>query len=140
MSEGRGSLSPMWSPDFYAAEHGIEVVEDDIPETGRYYHAHRLIALRTGMTALSRRCALAHELAHHHYGDTCTSPRIEARADRWAANRLIRVSDVVRCAVERPEHPEHWCDELMVTPHMLRTWISNPNNHRRAEQLWRLVA
>ena len=116
------------------------VTEARIPETGRYYHAQHLIVLREGMTVMSRRCALAHELAHHHYRDIRSTPRVEARADRWAANQLITVDDVVSCAHEHPEHPERWCDELTVTPHMLRTWLSIPSNYHRAELLWRETA
>lgn len=130
----------MWNPDLHALEHGLEVVEAPIPETGRYYHHERLIVLRAGMSQLTRRCAFAHELGHAHYNDTTTTPRIEARADRWAAGRLIHAADVARCARDYPDHPELWCDELEVTPHMLRTWISNPNNYRRAERLRRAVA
>jgi hypothetical protein len=59
-------ICPMWDPDLHAAEHALEVVEADIPEMGRYYHRHDLIVVRRGITYMSRRSALAHELGHHH--------------------------------------------------------------------------
>ncbi|UVY83840.1 ImmA/IrrE family metallo-endopeptidase [Brachybacterium sp. NBEC-018] len=55
-----------------------------------YAHAAGTIWLRRDLTDAEARSLLAHELAHHHYGDDGEQPPpIEARAWRWAANLLI---------------------------------------------------
>lgn len=55
-----------------------------------YAHAVNTIWLRRDLTDPEVRSLLAHELAHHHYGDSGPQPPcIEARAWRWAARLLI---------------------------------------------------
>lgn len=125
----------MWSPDEHARAAGILVLEAVIPESGRAYPRRRLVVLRAGLDTITRRCVLAHELAHIFAGDDCSTPRAERRAWRWAAQRLVTLDDLVTCALEHPEHPEIWCDTLRVTPHVLRTWLSNPSNYSHAERL-----
>lgn len=127
-------------PDVEAQARGLLVIEAAIPNAGRYYPGHRVIVLRPDLDAVTRRCVLAHELAHHHYRDDCTSPSAERRAWRWAANRLIRVEQIVQCALEHPDHPELWCEQLHVTPHVLRTWLAQPRNYEAADTAYRRAA
>lgn len=121
----------MWSPHDHAAAHGITVIYMPMPMRGRYYPGRQLVVLQPGLHSIVERCTLAHELGHHYTGAS------EARADRWAANRLIDVHDIVRCATDHPHNPERWAAELSVIPRMLRTWLNSPSNYQRAEQLWR---
>lgn len=130
----------MWSPDDHAQACGVLVLEAVIPEAGRAYARRRLVVLQSGLDAITRRCMLAHELAHIHAGDDCSTPRAERRAWRWAAHRLIALDDIVNCALEHPEHPDLWCETLHVTPHVLRTWLSDPANYSRAERLIQAAA
>lgn len=119
----------MWSPHDHAADLGIEVIYANIDERGRYYPGENLILLQPGMHAIVERCTLAHELGHHHRGPS------EDRADQWAADFLIHPEAVAQCAIEHPEHPDRWADQLNVTPRMLRVWLSDHANYVRAEHL-----
>lgn len=121
----------MWSPYDHAADLGIEVIHADIDERGRYYPGHHLIVLRRSLHAVVERCTLAHELGHHYRGSS------ETRADEWAAGFLITTEQIVDCALDYPDHPETWADQLRVIPRMLKVWLTNTSNYRRAEQLWR---
>lgn len=81
------------------------------------------ITLRHGMSDADTLCALAHELGHAHYGDPAGhDPRLEARADRFAARLLI--SPVEYAAAERAygAHPAHIAHELGVTVHLVDVW------------------
>jgi hypothetical protein len=124
----------MWSPHDHATSHGITVTYDDIAERGRYYPGRQLIVLQPGMHSVVERCTLAHELGHHYTGAS------EYRADRWAADHLLRAEAVVQCAIDYPHHPEKWAAALAVIPRMLKIWLSIPTNYAHAEQLWRDTA
>ncbi|MFD2757066.1 ImmA/IrrE family metallo-endopeptidase [Gulosibacter faecalis] len=130
----------MWDPLEHADLHRIRVRWRHQDEAGRWYRDRRLITLRHGLTPIQERCTLAHELGHAFHQHSHSDEHTELQADRWAAGQLITVDTVVDCALVYPDHPERWCTELEVTPHMLRTWFSNPTNSRRAEQLWRATA
>lgn len=67
----------------------------ELPERGRWVDGVGVILLRYGMTERRTVSTLAHELAHHHYGDICGSDR-ESRAWRWAARLLIPPGDYAR--------------------------------------------
>lgn len=131
----------MWNPDDHAHRLGLRVIDASLPDDhGRYYQEARLIVLREGLTPVTRRCMLGHELGHVRFGDTTSSEQIEARAWRWAANRLVSVDDVVACALAHPERPDLWCEQLQVTPHVLRTWLSQPRNYQTADEQYRRAA
>lgn len=130
----------MWDPYRHAAAERLLVIHASITETGLYSARHRTILLRTGMPAILDRCTLAHELGHHHYRHTASTPTHERLADAWAAQHLIDLHDLVTCATTFPENPERWCGELAVTPHMLRVWISTPSNYQEADRLIRAAA
>ena len=74
----------------HAHTHGITIIWAlDLPERGRWIDGARVIALRHGMTERRTVSTLAHELAHAHHGDVCSTPSAEARAWQWAARLLI---------------------------------------------------
>lgn len=60
----------------------------DLPERGRYY-PNGVVVIRHGMTERRTVSTLAHELAHHYYGDPLCTPAVNRRAWRWAARLLI---------------------------------------------------
>ena len=69
---------------------GLRVVwAADLPERGRWIDGAGVILIRHGMTERRTVSTLAHELAHHHYGDGPQTPAIERRAWRWAARLLV---------------------------------------------------
>lgn len=83
----------------------------------------RAVSIQVGLDDITALCSLAHELGHAHYGDPpgC-DPRLEARADRFAARLLI--SPVEYAAAERAygPHPAHIARELGVTTHLVQVW------------------
>ena len=70
----------------------------DLPERGRYYPGIDVILIRHGMTERRTVSTLAHELAHHYYGDPLCTPAVNRRAWRWAARLLVG-----ECAYARAE-------------------------------------
>lgn len=79
---------------------------DDLPSGRSWWSpAHQVILIAKGLTQRSRRCALAHELAHmdlahsgvEDYPDADRQDsRIHAEADQLAARRLIPLDRLAR--------------------------------------------
>jgi Zn-dependent peptidase ImmA (M78 family) len=70
-----------------------------LPVRGLYFPELQAICIRSGLTQSGRRCVLAHELAHHVLGhqphpDRLERGRMEVRAARWAACRLISLEEL----------------------------------------------
>ncbi|MCC4906925.1 ImmA/IrrE family metallo-endopeptidase [Microbacterium sp. cx-59] len=83
-----------------AAQAGIRIEYAHLRHSrdGESYTDRKLIRLRPGMAARLHRCVLAHELAHHAFGDVPSHfgpvhSKQERRADEWAALRLISPAD-----------------------------------------------
>lgn len=72
----------------------------DFPDRGRYYPGVKVIVLRHGMTERRTVSTLAHELAHHYYGDPLCTPPVRRRALRWAARFLIPDEDYAEAEAE----------------------------------------
>lgn len=87
-----------------------------------YHDGSRSIIVRWGLDPVTRRCAIAHELGHFHYGHDCSSPRAKRDADEYAAKLLISYSDVSRIAHESGWTPPEICAELGVTPALFEVW------------------
>ncbi|MCS5479775.1 ImmA/IrrE family metallo-endopeptidase [Corynebacterium sp. YIM 101645] len=87
-----------------------------------YLHHRRIILLRYDLDPYTRRCALAHELGHAYHGDQIPGdPRIERRADEFAARILITPEDYA--AAEALHHSVGAiAHELEVTPHLVEVW------------------
>ena len=105
---------------------GVRVGEttDLDPEwNGMYLHDRRLILIRKGLDYWKRRSILAHELGHAFYGDEHHGdPRLELRADQYAA-RLLISEDAYRAAEHlHGPHPGAIAHELGVTPDVVTTW------------------
>lgn len=84
-----------------AAQLGVRIIyTDDLPDDrdGDYDDSTQTIRLRVGMHARHHRSVLAHELAHAVFGDVPSrfgpvNLKQEARAEAWAALRLITLDD-----------------------------------------------
>lgn len=104
-------------------------------DAGRWYPHSRKIALSTNLTEIEVSSVLGHELGHAVLGHECRDDEVhERQADAWAASVLIDAESVARCARIWPDNPEYWCDELNVTPDILRAWMRDPTNYRAAER------
>lgn len=86
-----------------------------------YSKRQRAIFTLAGLPVAVERCAVAHEIVHHEYGDAGASRLQERRADRIAAKRLIRPS---RLAALRgiTDDPGRIALELEVTEHIMATY------------------
>lgn len=127
----------MWNPHDHAHHHNITITYRHQTEPGLWWPTLQQITLRPGMTTAQERSVLAHELGHHHYADTGSTPKTEHRADKWAAQHLITVEQLAPIARSNPSHPEQWCVDLIVTPRMLVTWLTNSANLTTIEHLLR---
>lgn len=72
-------------------------------------------------------CAVAHELGHAYYDDTCSDGtlrhlRQEARADRWAVRALITARAYEDAEHLVGSHPGALADELSVTVEYIKIW------------------
>lgn len=95
---------------------------DDDPDLWGYYdHSRRIIVLRLDLTPYEMRSAMAHELAHAFYGDSCSSASNERRAERYAAQLLIDPEDYARAEAGGSDI---WAiaDDLRVTVELVQTY------------------
>lgn len=81
------------------------------------------IFIKIGLDPVTRRCAIAHELGHAHYGHDCSTPGAERQADEWAAQQLLDVGDVEVVGLECEGSAAAMAAELGVTPHLLVLWM-----------------
>lgn len=107
-----------------AEDMGILLQHHDGGPKGLYLHDHRIITTRRGLSIAQYRSTLAHELAHAHYGDTMTTPRIEARADRWAADLLLDEQEVREALIWHNHHRAPAAYDLEISKHLLDVWLS----------------
>ena len=88
-----------------------------------WHQPSQTVYVRWGLDPVTRRCAIAHELGHAHYGDECSSPGAERRADRWAASKLLDADAVFRAARDCDGAASLVAAELGVTPRLLEAWM-----------------
>lgn len=104
---------------------GIVIIETS--KLGRHlnaaYHPSGKIFVRWGLDAVTRRCSIAHELGHAHYGHNCSTPGAERAADEWAALRLIALDDVETAAKNCDGAASAIAAEIGITPHLLTVWM-----------------
>lgn len=96
----------------------------DLPERGRYYPGVNAIMIRHGMSERRTVSTLAHELAHHHYGDPYCTPAIARRAWRWAGHFLIPCDDYARAEQHHPS-PGAIAQHLGVTVEIIHALQEN---------------
>lgn len=88
-----------------------------------FHPASQTIFIKIGLDPVTRRCAIAHELGHAHYGHNCSTPGAERQADEWAAQQLLDVGDVEVVGWECEGSAAAMAAELGVTPHLLVLWM-----------------
>jgi Zn-dependent peptidase ImmA (M78 family) len=111
-----------------AEEAGVAVVWRDLGRRrGEYRHAPAIITLNPRMSIALQRSTLAHELGHHHHGDTWTDdPRLTAirehRADTYAAALLIRPDAYAAAEALVGPHPGAIARELDIAVYVVQAW------------------
>lgn len=88
------------------------------------------IVLNTRLTRAQMTAALAHELGHAAFGDSCSTDANERRADEYGASIAITRRDFRRA--ERLVGPDDgaMADELEVTDDLVRAWRRWYNKRR----------
>lgn len=108
----------------HAADLGLAVEWEDLGgrRRGVYRDAQRLIVLNRRLTRHQATATLAHEVAHAVFGDRCSTPPIERRANEYGAALIITVKDYQRAEREVGHHTGALADELGVTPVLIEAW------------------
>lgn len=109
------------------AQHlGVRILETkDLPKgiDGMYIHHSRLILIRHGLDRWNYNSVLAHELGHAWHGDDIHGdPRLERRADQFAAQILITPAEYRLAEKLHDGHASGIAYELGVTPHLVEVW------------------
>ncbi|QGJ93486.1 peptidase [Arthrobacter phage Mufasa8] len=108
-----------------AAAMGVAVEwERYMPEgwKGAYDLASNAVYLLWGLSPLTGKCVLAHELGHAHYRHSGNSRPNEWHADRWAAHQLIDKRDYFEAIRDSPSLDE-LSRRLNVTPHTASVYV-----------------
>lgn len=108
----------------HCADLGLEVDWADLGDRrrGEYWRDNDLIVLSTRLTQRQAVVCLAHEIAHAHFGDTCSTPAIERRAWEYAAGFLISPQEYAEAERMVGCHPAALALELDVTVKLIRAW------------------
>lgn len=97
----------------------------DLPEgtDGMYIHHSRLILIRHGLDRWNYNSVLAHELGHAWHGDDIHGdPRLERRADQFAAQILITPTEYRLAESLHDGHIGAIAYELGVTVRLVEVW------------------
>jgi Zn-dependent peptidase ImmA (M78 family) len=114
-----------------ADDAGVRVMWRDLGRRrGEYRHSPALITLNPRMSTALQRSTLAHELGHHHHGDTWTDDpaliaRRERRADTYAAQLLIDPNTYAAAERLVGPHPGALARELDVSRSIVEAWQAN---------------
>jgi Zn-dependent peptidase ImmA (M78 family) len=118
-----------WDPWREAEAAGLDVFEVSIPPPtkGLYDPTRGAAAISRGLSQVTTRSVLTHELAHHVLGhDGNCTPRDEARqeerARRWAAVRLVTLEDLA-AALRLTDDFFELAEILHVDPELLEVRI-----------------
>ncbi len=108
----------------HAADLGLECEWRDLGDTrrGEYWDDRKLIVLNRRLTVSQSNAALAHELGHAIYGDRCSTPAAERRADEVGAALAIPISDYREAEKHVGEHAGALAQALDVTPRLVFAW------------------
>lgn len=103
-----------------ADELGVDVIERRGGKIGGYHAGTRTIRLNPGMSRRTARSVLAHEIAHHVFGDEPSHygpvrAKQERRANEWAALRLITPEAFAEAEKQRGGHSPSMAYDLAVT-------------------------
>lgn len=109
----------------HAEDTGARIVwARDLPERGRCY-PNGVIVIRHGMSERRTLSTLAHELAHHYYGDPHCTPPANRRAWRWAAHFLIQPHEYAEAEIMDPS-PGALAQHLGVTTEIIHALQEAP--------------
>lgn len=119
-------MTSRYDPHQHADDLGLTVVYRHLrTDNGLLIPDLGVIFLKPRMHRVLERSVLAHEIGHHVLAHPSTAPKFEVQANRYAARKLIdpvRFDDLRR---ERPNEPTLWCDELDVSPTILRAYLAS---------------
>lgn len=105
---------------------GVRILETkDLPKgtDGMYIHHSRLILIRHGLDRWNYNSVLAHELGHAWHGDDIHGdPRLERRADQFAAQILITPAEYRLAEKLHDGHIGAIAYELGVTVRLVEVW------------------
>jgi Zn-dependent peptidase ImmA (M78 family) len=110
-----------------ADELGIKVVERRGGKLGGYHAGTTSIRLHPGMSRRHARSVLAHEIAHHVFGDEPSiygplRAKQERRANEWAALRLITTTAYAESEAQRHGHLPAMAHDLGVTLELIEAY------------------
>jgi hypothetical protein len=110
-----------------ADELGLTVSEKRGRHAGGYHHGSRTVRLDPGLPRRVARSVLAHEIAHHVFGDTTAAhgparARQERRANEWAAMRLISLDAYAAAERMRDGHAPSMAHDLCVTTELVEAF------------------
>lgn len=108
----------------HCADLDVDVEWCDLGEfrRGEYLHGSNLIRLSLLMTRRQAIGALGHEVGHQAFGDTCSTPANERRADEFAAALLITPVEYRAAEAVVGHHVNSIAIELEVTPRIISAW------------------
>ena len=111
----------------FADDLGINVIERRGGKPGGFHAGTTTIRLNPGMSRRVARSVLAHEIAHHVFGDE-PSPygpvraKQERRANEWAALRLVTPDAYAAAEARHHGHPPSMAYELSVTLELINAY------------------
>lgn len=97
-----------WDPWGHLKESDVDLMWSPLPHVaGAYVPERRLVILHPKTTVVNQRSALAEELAHDELDhwpveDSVELARMELRARRWAAIRLISAEQILEAVIWTP--------------------------------------
>lgn len=122
-----GPCAAAYDPMVHAEDLGLPVIyRDDLPESDMvacYSAEHSAIFVRPNLRDAVERCAIAHEIVHHEHRDSGRVKRQEDRADRVAARRLVRPSDLEQLGAVTDDIGRAAL-ELGVTERIMRAYVA----------------
>lgn len=124
--------SGMWDPWAAVDEEGVVVGFADLRIKGAYVPAIDVVVLRNDLGRIEERCTLAEELGHRTLGhrphpSKAEVDRMEQRAARWAAARLVDLEDLAE-ALRTSSNAFEVAEELGVDPELLEVrvrWLTD---------------
>lgn len=108
----------------HAADLGLEVEWVDLGDMrrGQYHDDLALVILNRRLTRAQATSTLAHEVGHAVFGDRCSTPASERRADEYGASLIITREDYARAERLVGCHLGALAVELGVTPRLVGAW------------------
>lgn len=115
-----------YCPWTHAEKLGIHIVYRELPSPmiAAYSPDTDLIYVKPKLRATVEKCAIAHEIVHWEYKDTGCKGGENDRADKVAANRLIKDSDLMKLAADSNDY-RSIARELGVTLKILKAYLKN---------------